>query len=184
MPRSIDRLEFQSLAPELQRLLSSRVDRLGYLGDFFRIAGNLPAVLVPFVQMTDALKDALPDRLTEVVALTVATLMANDYERNQHERLSIALGYGEPWIRAVERISPERGSELSEVERTIQRLAIAMVERRADDVPDLFDRVIEDIGPERGIAIVFLIGRYLTHAMIVAVLRLAPPVASPLTGQA
>ena len=54
------------LAPNVQETLSARVKRLGYLGEFFKCSGHNPDVLVSFMEMTEALKEALPDRLTEV----------------------------------------------------------------------------------------------------------------------
>jgi hypothetical protein len=36
------------------------------------------------------------------------------------------------------------------------------------------------IGPEQAVAVLILIGRYVTHAQIVNALDLEPPVASPL----
>ena len=63
-----------------------RVERLGYLGEFFQCAANVPDALLAFDVFTAALKRALPDRVTEVVALTVATRLGNAYERHQHER--------------------------------------------------------------------------------------------------
>ena len=38
--------------------------------------------------------------------------------------------------------------------------------------------MIDAIGPEQTIAVMFLVGRYITHAMIVNGLELAPPVPS------
>ena len=172
------RLDFDSLAPRLQQLLGARVRRLGYLGEFFQIAGHQPDILAPFLEMTEALKAALPDRLTEVGALTVARLMSNDYERNQHERLSRALGFDERWIAAVEQLTPELVPELTATERAVQHLVIAAVERRGAGVDDELAAVIEAIGDEQAIALLFLIGRYVTHAIIVNALGLAPPVPS------
>jgi hypothetical protein len=40
-----------------------------------------------FMQLTDALKKALPDRLGELVTLAVTSATGNEYERNQDERL-------------------------------------------------------------------------------------------------
>ena len=88
MSKRIPRLEMNELAPNVQETLAARVKRLGYLGEFFKCSGHNPDVLVSFMEMTEALKEALPDRLTEVGALTVAGAMGNAYERHQHERLS------------------------------------------------------------------------------------------------
>src|SRR5262249_35146601 len=114
MSRRIQRLEFDELAPNVRNVLEPRVKRLGYLGEFFKCAGHQPDILTPFMEMTEALKKALPDRLTETGALTVATLMGNNYERHQHERLSRKLGFDEDWVRAVERVSPDAAPLLSE----------------------------------------------------------------------
>jgi alkylhydroperoxidase family enzyme len=172
----IARLEFDQLAPNVRDVLAARVERLGYLGEFFKCAAAQPGILVPFMEMTAALKAALPDRLTETGALTVATLMDNAYERNQHERLSRKLGFGEAWIAAVERVSPDDVTDMSDDECAVQRLIIAMVARRGKDVSHELDAVVDAIGPDAAIAILFLVGRYVTHALIVNAMGLAPPV--------
>jgi alkylhydroperoxidase family enzyme len=178
MSQRISRLEFDQLAPSVQKVLDARVKRLGYLGEFFKCSGHQPEILVPFMEMTEALKQALPDRLTELGALTVAALMANDYERNQHERLSRKLGFGEEWVAAVERLDPDGAAGLSVAERAIQRLVIRAVERRGQNVAAELDTVIGHVGPQQAVAILFLVGRYITHAIIVNALGLAPPVPS------
>src|SRR5438309_28638 len=66
--------------------------RLGYLGEFFQVAAHQPAALSAFVSFSEALKDALPWRLVEVIALTVSARTGNAYERVQHERLALTLG--------------------------------------------------------------------------------------------
>ncbi|HEX7781481.1 MAG TPA: hypothetical protein VF509_01600 [Sphingobium sp.] len=178
MSNRITRLNFEELTPAAQSVLDARVKRLGYLGEFFRCAGHQPAVLIPFMEMTEALKKALPDRLTEVGALTIASLMGNDYERHQHERLSVRLGFGREWVAAVERLDPETGDELSAEERAVQRFVQLAVERKAKGVGQEFDALIDAIGADQAIALLFLIGRYITHALIVNTLELAPPVPS------
>lgn len=178
MSRKIERLEFDELAPNVRNILDARVKRLGYLGEFFKCTGHQPDILAPFMEMTEALKKALPDRLTETGALTVATMMGNDYERNQHERLSRKLGFGEEWVAAVERVSPDSAPLLSEGERAVQRLAIAMIERRGKQVSSEIEALIDVIGPDQTVAVMFLVGRYITHALIVNGLELAPPVPS------
>ena len=178
MSERITRLNFDQLAPKVQAVLQARVKRLGYLGEFFKCAGHQPEILAPFMEMTEALKHALPDRLTEIGALSVAVLMANDYERNQHERLSRKLGFAEGWITAVERLDPDGAEGLSDAERAVQRLVIGAVQRRGQNLAAELDAVIDHVGPERAIAILFLVGRYMTHAILVNALGLAPPVPS------
>ncbi len=178
MSNRMARLEFNELTPRLQEVLQARVARLGYLGEFFKCSGVQPDILAPFMEMTEALKKALPDRLTETGALTVATLMGNQYERNQHERLSRRLGFGEAWITAIEQMSPDTAPEMSEQERAVQRLVIAMIERRGKSIQNELDACIDQIGSDATIAVMFLVGRYITHALIVNGLELAPPVPS------
>lgn len=174
----IRRMSFAQLAPRVQGVLRARVKRLGYLGEFFQCSGAQPDVLASFMEMTEALKKALPDRLTETGALTVATLMDNRYERHQHERLSKKLGLGEDWVAAVERATPDDAPLLSNAERAVQRLVVAMIEQRGSGVGAELEEVIDQIGPDQAIAVMFLVGRYITHAMIVNGLGLEPPVPS------
>ena len=178
MSGRIPRLSFEEMAPRLQGILRSRVERLGYLGEFFQYSGALPDVLAPYMEMTEALKQALPDRLTETGALTVARLMGNRYELHQHERLSVKHGFGEDWVAAVERLSPDDAPLLSGKERAVQRLAMAMVERRGVGVSREIEVAIEQVGADQALAVMFLVGRYITHALIVNGLELQPPVPS------
>jgi alkylhydroperoxidase family enzyme len=182
MSSNIPRLEMEQLAPEVQQALAARVKRLGYLGEFFKCSGHNPAVLVSFMEMTEALKHALPDRLTEVGSLTVAALMDNQYERNQHERLCEKLGFGRDWIAAVNRLAPDAPGPMSDDERALQRLAIAVVKRGAHHVQPELDEVTARIGPAQAMAVLFLIGRYVMHAYVVNALNLAPPVSSIFAG--
>ncbi|PYS35148.1 MAG: hypothetical protein DMF75_04480, partial [Acidobacteria bacterium] len=97
----IPRLSFSELDPQLAELLRPKVERLNYLGEFFQCTGHQPRALISFYSLTEDLKDALPDNITELVALTVAAKMRNSYERVQHERLALKLGFGEKWVREV-----------------------------------------------------------------------------------
>jgi alkylhydroperoxidase family enzyme len=168
------------LPPELAAVLRSRIDRLGYLGEFFRYTAHQPRALMSFIQLTEDLKEALPDKLTETIALSVARFMDNAYERVQHERLSLKKGFGEQWIREVLSLQAEKTQALSAEEALVQRLVIAVLTRKGKNSASELDMVIQAIGPERAIAVLMLIGRYMTHALIVNTLDLTPPVASPL----
>jgi len=178
MSQKIPRLEMDQLAPNVQTVLGPRVKRLGYLGEFFKCSGHQPDVLTPFMEMTEALKVALPDRLTETGALTIAAYMKNDYERVQHERLSDKLGFGHEWIASVLKLQPDAAGPMSEEERSVQRLALAVLNRKGHGVQKELDAVIDAIGHEQAVAVMFLIGRYVTHAYIVNAFDLAPPVKS------
>ncbi len=179
-PTAIPRLGLDQMDAELAEMLRPRVQRLGYLGEFFQCAANSPEPLKHFYRLTESLKKALPDRITEVVALTVAAQAQNNYERVQHERLSLKLGFGEPWIRAVLRRDPRAETSLSAGERAVQLLTLAALEDYGHGVRAELEAVVSTIGPEQAIAVLILIGRYVTHAQIVNALDLEPPVASPL----
>ena len=113
------------------------------------------------MEMTEALKGALPDHLTEVGALTIACFMGNDYERHQHERLSRKLGFGDAWVAEVERLDPGEAGSMSDAERAVQRLVLAAVERKGKGVHAELDAAIAAIGPDRAIAV--LVPRRAVH---------------------
>ncbi len=177
MESPIPRLEMEQLDPRLRQALAARVARLGYLGEFFKCAALQPDSLLAFMQLTDALKKALPDRLTELVALTVTTATGNEYERNQHERLCERLGYDRSWTAAV----TGRGSgpsPLSPDEQAVQRLTLSALGTNGHDLSRELTEVVEAIGPAQAMAILMLIGRHWTHSLIVNALGLKPPVPS------
>lgn len=178
MSKNIPRLEMDALAPNVQETLAARVKRLGYLGEFFKCSGHNPDLLVSFMEMTEALKHALPDRLTEVGSLTVAGLMGNAYERNQHERLSEKLGFGRDWVAAVNRLDPDAAGPMSDDERAVQRLALVVIKNKGHGVEKELEATIARIGHQQAMAALFLIGRYVMHAYVVNALALSPPVPS------
>jgi alkylhydroperoxidase family enzyme len=174
----IPRLEMDQLREDLAQYLGPRVKRLGYLGELFKCAGNAPDVILQFMHFTDALKEALPDRLTELGALTVAGCMQNEYERNQHERLSVRLGFPKEWIAEVNALKPNEAATLSEVERAAQRYALAALRTRGLGVDAEFAALSALIPASQAMAFVMLVGRYFTHALVVNTLHLKPPVPS------
>jgi alkylhydroperoxidase family enzyme len=180
MSSSIPRLSQEELHPEVEAFLRPRIQRLGYLGEFFQCTAHQPKALLSFLQFTDHLKHALPENLTEVVSLSVAQLMNNGYERVQHERLSLKLGFSEDWVREVLSLSSNGHGALSKQEVLVQRLAIAAIDRKGHDVAHELEPVVQSLGPVMTIAILMLIGRYVSHAMIANALNLSPPVPSPL----
>src|SRR5207237_754413 len=94
-------LSVSELSPQLAEMLRPKVKRLNYLGEFFQCTGHQPHALMSFYSLTEDLKAALPDNITELVALTVAAKMRNLYEQVQHERLALKLGFGDEWVREV-----------------------------------------------------------------------------------
>ena len=178
MPTRIPRTPLESLPPDLAEALQPRVERLGYLGEFFQVAAQQPRALRSFMQLTDDLKEALPDDVTEVVALTVAGVYGNTYERHQHERLCRKLGFGDDWIRAANALDPERAAPLTPAQRSAQRLTLVLLARRGRDVDGELEDLIEAIGAAAATAVLLLVGRYVTHSLFVNALGLVPPVAS------
>ena len=105
----------------------------------------------------------------------VATLTGNAYERNQHERLSIKLGFGQNWVRSVENLDPENQEAMSEAERIVQRYTLAAVERMGNHCAAEFDKVLNVLKVAEAMGVLLLVGRYLTHAIAVNTLELTPP---------
>lgn len=181
----IPRLEADAWPAKVRETLAPRIQRLGYVGEFFKCAAHQPDALVSFMAFTEDLKRALPERLTEVVALTVSTLLRNDYERHQHERLCLKLGFNEQWIRTVESLEPASSAgleSLSTPERAVQTLTLAVVERHGENTTRELNALVETIGHEQAVGVLMQIGRYVTHALMVNALELKPPVESPLSG--
>lgn len=174
----IPRLSLTELDPQLAEVLRPKVERLNYLGEFFQCTAHQPKALISFYALTEDLKEALPDNFTELVALTIATKMKNDYERVQHERLALKLGFTETWIREVESLKP--GGQLSPTESRVQSLTVAILDRQGRGTDHELEEVVKDIGHKPAVAILMLIGRYVMHALIANSLELKPPVSSPL----
>lgn len=175
MSQRIPRLELDQFESRLRETLRPRVERLGYLGEFFKCTAHAPDVLRYFMEMTEALKKAVPDRVTEAVSLTVAVKTGNAYERNQHERLCIKLGFGHDWVRAVEQLDPEHQPLLSEAERAAQVYTLAAMERFGQRCEQEFERVLDHLPVSEAVGVMMLVGRYITHAIAVNTLALVPP---------
>ncbi len=177
MSADIPRLEFDQLEPALAEALRPRVERLGYLGEFFKCTAHQPEALRAFIEFTETAKGGLPKRLVETVALTCATYMGNAYERNQHERLSVRLGFGKPWVTAVEAPDPDAGA-LGEDEKRVQRYVLKALDSKGQAASGEFAQLVAALGHEQAIAVLMVTGRYVVHALVVNTLGLAPPVPS------
>ena len=175
MSSQIPRLSAQEMPPELASFLRPRVKRLGYLGEFFQCTAHQPEALLSFLEFTEHLKHALPNNFTEIIALSVAVLMENDYERVQHERLSLKLGLGEQWLGEVLSLGVDGYRNLSHQEQLVQQLVVAVIQRGGRNTTPEFEAVTRALGPAHAIAVLMLIGRYMSHALIVNTLDLAPP---------
>jgi alkylhydroperoxidase family enzyme len=170
---AIPGLRFDQLDPALADALRPRYERLGYLGGFFAHMAHQPEALVAFDAFTEACKRALPVDLIELVALTAATRLGNDYERYQHERLAVTLGLSPEWIAAVERFD-----DLPGLQGSAQRFVLRAVDTVGRDAGDALDDLAERGGPALAVAVALATGRYLAHAMIANACRLEPHVPS------
>ena len=178
MSTRIPRLEFDELEAGLADILRPRVERLGYLGELFQCTGHVPKVMKHFMVMTEELKAVLPDNLTETVALTIATLADNVYERNQHERLARSQGHSLDWIAEVNSCDPEQALHMTAEEIAVQSYSIAAFKTFGNNVGREFDVLIDGVGHKQAVAITLAVGRCLTHAIMVNSLELAPPAPS------
>ncbi|MEZ5075923.1 MAG: carboxymuconolactone decarboxylase family protein [Solirubrobacterales bacterium] len=171
------RIPFDQLPDGLREQLRPRVERLGYLGEFFQVAAHQPDALTHFAAFTESLKEALPDRLVEAVALTVASRTGNDYERVQHERLALALGVDRDEVSAL--VSGELDG-LDAATRAAAELAGEVCAARGGSCAAGYERLERRVGPEVAVGCLMLAGRYLAHATMANTWGLEPPVESPL----
>ena len=175
---SIPRIEQAEMPPVLAEYLAPRVKRLGYLGEMFKVSANTPDVLMSFLHFTDALKDALPNDIAEVAILSVATLMENHYERNQHERLCMRTGFSKAWLVEVEALAPEASKLMSPEQKSTQSFVTALVQSRGHHSQNALNNLRQHLSAAQVMSLTFLVGRYITHALVVNTLGLAPPVPS------
>ncbi|MGH9108471.1 MAG: hypothetical protein ACRDY3_03225 [Acidimicrobiales bacterium] len=170
----IRRLSFDELDPQLRAALQAKVDRLGYLGEFFAVGGHQPAATTAFQAFTEALKAALPPELTEAVALCVASMLDNAYEQSQHERRAVALGLPVSWVEAA--VGRGDLGELSEAARAARRLAVAVVEGCGRGAAAELARAVDVLGEADAVGVLLTVGRYVAHAVVSNTLELAAPV--------
>jgi len=178
---AIPKLSYEAISPQLRQQLDPRVKRLGYFGEFFQYAAHQPEILSAFLTMTEAFQTALSGRVIEVCALTVSGALKNDYERNQHEQLCLRLGLSKEWVADVNKLSPDTASSLDAIDCAVQRLCLGLVERRGNEINSELNAVVELLSADKAIAILFVVGRYVTHALFVNALMLSPPVKSIFT---
>ncbi len=178
MSDRIPRLSYAEMPPEIAAALRPKYQRLGYLGEFFAATAHQPHALKAFIDFTEFAKGELDMRLVELVALTVATMKNVAYEKNQHERLSYRLGYGRDWVADVEQLSPDGAASLDETERCVQRFLIAAVAHDGEGTEPLLNEIVARLGVAQAVAVLFVLGRYVSHAIIVNSLGIEAPVSS------
>jgi alkylhydroperoxidase family enzyme len=173
----IRRLSFGELSPELRTRLQPKVDRLGYLGEFFQVAGRQPDALASFIDFTEAAKSGVSEDLAELVALSAATVLGNAYEKYQHEHLALNVGLSREWVREIERLSG-KAPPLTEVQRVVQEYVVVALRNSGHDaLPALVD-VVNTCGEDVAVAVMLLLARYVGHAVVVNSCGIEPPVES------
>lgn len=172
----IRRFSYEELDPQLQQLLRPKVERLGYLGEFFAVGGHQPAATSAFQEFTEALKGSLPAELSEVIALTVASALGNDYERSQHEQLASVSGFSDEWIAAAE--GKADVSSLGPLAALARSLAIAVLEEmgRGPVANAKLEELVAAAGEATAVGVLLTVGRYVAHALVANTLGLQPPV--------
>lgn len=69
---------------------------------------------------------------------------------------------------------------LSAAERAVQTLTLAVLRRHGKGTASELQGLVGVVGHAQAIAVLMLVGRYVTHALMVNALDLKPPVPSPL----
>ncbi len=170
----IRRLSYEELDPSIREALRAKVERLGYLGEFFAVAGHQPAAITAFQAFTEALKQALPPALSEVVALCVASTLDNHYEQSQHERLASTYGFSNEWIEAA--IGEGDLTVLGEAAGAARQLAVSVVAGYGRGAAADLARAVDVLGEEQAVGVLLTVGRYVAHAVIANTLELKAPV--------
>lgn len=178
MKVGIRRMQYEELDPSLQTLLKPTVDRLGYLGEYFQVAGQVPGAVPAFMQYTGAVKAPLADAHNEVLALAVCRMLEADYEMIQHERLARRFGLSLEWIAAAEAREGSNPSALNEEERALQALAQAAVASHGLRCKSELQVVVAKLGPQRAVAAMLQISRFVGIALMCNALEMALPVQS------
>jgi len=163
----------------LQDQLRPRVERLGYLGEFFAVAAHQPAALRGFVAFTEALNAALSPQWLNVVALAIATAAGNDYERHQHEQRCVVLGLDPVWVHAAEHDQPpEADAPLTADEVVLRALALAAFRHDDAAARPLVRHLLGTVGTPTTVAALLAVARYVAHSAVAGAIGLTPPVPS------
>jgi alkylhydroperoxidase family enzyme len=176
---AVEPVGLQDFPTALRERLAPRVERLGYLGDFFTHAAHQPDALLHFYDFTESLKAVIPERIVEIIALTVAADTDAEYERVQHERLALMIGMDAIEVQALAAGALHRFPSFSPAERAAHVLATCVTKRWGHGCGPAFLRLKRLIGEPVAVACLLLAGRYVAHATVANVWGLLAPVPSP-----
>jgi alkylhydroperoxidase family enzyme len=169
----------EDMPAPLRALLEPRVQRLGYLGEFFSLAANQPEALVHGLTYNETLKASMSAELVEVVAITVAAAAGNPYERVQHERVALRLGMSPEQIRAL-RDEREPDAALTAEQRAACRMARHVVRDLGHDGEAAFQHLLDVAGSTVAVGCLLMAGHYLGFSAVANTWRLRAPAPSPL----
>ncbi|WP_156677708.1 hypothetical protein [Sphingomonas profundi] len=169
-------LSLEQIDPALRATLQPTVDRLGYFGAFFQYGGHVPDVLTGFMKYSGTLKAALPDDLNETIALTVCAQLDFAYERIQHERLSLKLGFAKDWVALL--VGRPSHAALTSAQRAARDLALAIAGSRPEQARDALGRLAAEQGEAQAMAALFQASRFASICMVGKVLDMQLPVPS------
>jgi alkylhydroperoxidase/carboxymuconolactone decarboxylase family protein YurZ len=178
MNSEIPALEFEQLPPSIAELLRSKYERLGYLGEFFARTAHQEDALKAFIEFTNASKGALDTRQVELIALTVACIKNVAYEKNQHERLAVRLGFTRDWVLEVELLQPELATLLNESEKQVQLFVIEALRNEGMGSDKALQAIVKNMGVENAVAVMMVMARYVAHGLMVNCLGITAPVPS------
>lgn len=175
---NLERLSWDEVEPTLRTELEPTVARLGYFGEFFQVFGAVPGVVTAFMGYTKAVKAPLADNENEVLALTVCAALGDNYERIQHERLSVRLGLDTGWIAAAEGRAGADMTRLSAEETALRELALALIATHGKGCQTAVAAVTNVIGAQKTAAALLQITRFMSIATLCNALELSLPVPS------
>lgn len=174
----LKRLSLEEVEPVLRTELEPTVARLGYFGEFFQVFGAVPGAVTAFMAYTKAVKAPLADNENEVLALTVCTALDDSYERIQHERLSIRLGFDTDWIAAAEGRTGANMAMLSAEETALRELALAVIATHGKGCQPAVAAATSVLGAQKTTAALLQITRFMSIATLCNALELSLPVPS------
>ena len=134
---------------------------------------RVPEIAGPQLAWAEAVSRApLSAEVREVAILAVAAAWGVDYVRYAHERAARAAGVPETAITAIR--SRREPPDVSTDAELAYRLTVALVEDH--DVPDqLHDGVLTAMGEASTVALLCLIGQYLTTSVVLTCFRVPAP---------
>jgi len=166
LPRQSD------LPAEYQYLLSE--DALGEL-ELLQAIGSNPSVLQTYMRATGPHCGNTPDshsREVELVILTIARELENEYEWHQHVGLARDVGVEHEEIRAI---GTDRVDEFDTADSALLRYAKLAVRRTVDD--EAHAEIGAHFDDETIAGIASLVGHYLGTAVVIDALSLRPETA-------